>query len=237
MYSQPSLAPKAFEDTLGDLGCMTFKNLNSLTGPCEQCEELKGKIGKLEADVEGYKTHCSISDKQKQDLEKINKDLAQSLDALKDKYKQETTQAKKTKGDIRKLQDEVRDKDERLQEFKTQIKELRRDNQELAGQLEELRRRREDNDELEYYKTQTKELNQKLSSQKERISFLESTLKSTGEKPPRPDTSLKKETTADSMRVPTFSNNVFTLEDEDSKSHKNAFNPKDVSKSFTTPYR
>lgn len=163
--------------------------------------------------------------------------MAQSLDALKDKYKQETTQTKKTKGDIRKLQDEVRDKDERLQEFKTQIKELRRDNQELAGQLEELRRRREDNDELEYYKTQTKELNQKLSSQKERISFLESTLKSTGEKPPRPDTSQKKETTADSMRVPTFSNNVFTLEDEDSKSHKNAFNPKDVSTSLLTPYR
>lgn len=209
---------------------MTFKNLNSLTGPCEQCEELKGKIGKLEADVEGYKTHSIISEKQKQDFERLHKEAALSLEALKDKYKQEVNQAKKVKTDLRKLQDEVRDKDERLHEFKVQIKELRRDNQDLAGQLDELRRRREDDDELEYYKTQTKELNEKLSSQKERISFLESTLKSTGDKPPRPDTSLKKETTVDTMRVPTFSNNIFTLEDEDSKSHRNAFNSKDVSK-------
>ena len=57
-----------------------------------------------------------------------------------------------------------------------------------------------------------------MESQNEKISYLESTLKSTNEKYNRePETNKKDATAIDTSRIPTFSHNIFTQEDEDVK--------------------
>lgn len=89
-----------------------------------------------------------------------------------------------------------------------------------------------DNSRNEHYETENKKLIEELTAQKERILQLETTLKSTNDKPPRPTSSNKKQQETsnifDSSRVPTFSNNIFTLEDEDTKSQEFTIQNKNV---------
>ena len=61
---------------------------------------------------------------------------------------------------------------------------------------------------------------ERLEVQSERIEYLETALKTNNENGMRATSSLKKEvdlTAMDSSRVPTFSNNIFTQEDEEVK--------------------
>jgi predicted RNase H-like nuclease (RuvC/YqgF family) len=113
-----------------------------------------------------------------------------------------------------------------LKEKKIENEEMREVNQgvqskinEMAVEVEMLRHQqkensRDDREELIYYKNQAKDLSEKLSQQKNRISYLEETLRSTDDKTKQNESTNGRENKIDTSRVPTFSRNVFTQDDE-----------------------
>jgi len=131
---------------------------------------------------------------------------------------------KKLTNELKEFKAELQDKNETLEDFKHSIKDLSKKNQRLQSQLEDTQQYDDVHEELIYYKNQTKDLKSQLTDHKERISFLESTQKSTAMKQEMEEERNAQNSRIESSRLPTFSQNVFTQEEDEPKpvnAHRN----------------
>ena len=105
--------------------------------------------------------------------------------------------------------------------LKNECKSLKTDNSNLNMYVKNLEKDIQDNSDLKTVQKENEELNAKINVQKERISYLETTLKTSTDKPPKPRSSSKPFESishdVESSNIPTFTNNIFTLSDEESK--------------------
>ena len=105
--------------------------------------------------------------------------------------------------------------------LRNECKSLKTDNSNLNKYVINLEKDIQDNSDLMNVQKENEVLNAKISAQKERISHLETTLKTSSDKPPKPRSSLKPFESIshdmESSNIPTFTNNIFTLSDEENK--------------------
>lgn len=192
------------------------------------------QVKELQTEIRTLKAKLQDIGEEKAHLEALKNRKAREVDDWKLKHKNLNNETKKLKAQVDKLKDEITESNDKANEYKQMYFNTEKKCEQFKEENETLKSTKDEDTKLKHYMTQTKELNEKVIEQRERIHHLESTLKSTNEKPPRPHSSFQKEaghaTCLDSTRMPTFSNNVFTQEaEEDSRSNNYHQDSKNVS--------
>lgn len=165
---------------------------------------MQTKLKEINAQVEDYR----------EKILELERDREQGVALLKGKIQQMDEDRKRILQEVK----DTRQGKEELEEINRQFKQrvgL------MAEEVETLRLQHQQRiEELGFYKEQNNDLNGRLEANKDRIAYLEETLRSTEDKTRQDESTNTKEVKVDSSRVPTFNRNVFT-QDDDTKSLKN----------------
>ena len=158
------------------------------------------------------------------DKELVSKEINEKIKEFEDltikskKSVYENIRLKETNNQLKKENDHL----------KNEHKSLKTDNSNLNMYMTNLEKDIQDNSDLKTVQKENEELKAKISVQKERISYLETTFKTSTDKPPKPCSSSKPFESishdVESSNIPTFTNNVFTLSDEESKDQEFSYN-------------